>query len=171
LNSGHYAVLGLVGSSGLTEPTPAMLHGIRDAIEWLRRDGDAGSEIKGHKDGYSTSCPGGPLYAWVKKGAPRPGGAAEGEDDVSAKDVWDYGIDPDDTPGGTKWRAESLLRSIRLRVVNIETKLDAQAATIDRLVDALGAAQPDLDALKVEIREAIENVSVRLDVADEPPKE
>ncbi|MFI6886743.1 N-acetylmuramoyl-L-alanine amidase [Streptosporangium canum] len=71
-NSGHYAVLGLVGTSGVTEPPAAMLHGIRDAIEWLRDKGGAGDEIKGHRDGYATSCPGGPLYAWVKRGAPRP---------------------------------------------------------------------------------------------------
>ncbi|MEV4378979.1 peptidoglycan-binding protein [Streptosporangium sp. NPDC049644] len=74
LNSGHYAVLGLVGSSGLTKPTDGILHGILDAIEYLRDKGGAGKEIKGHRDGYSTSCPGEPLYAWVKRGAPRPGG-------------------------------------------------------------------------------------------------
>ncbi len=75
LNSGHYAVLGLVGSSGFTKPTDGVLHGILDAIEYLRDKGGAGKEIKGHRDGYSTSCPGEPLYAWVKRGAPRPGGA------------------------------------------------------------------------------------------------
>jgi len=74
LNSGHYAVCGLVGNSGLVEPNDAMLHGILDAIEWLRAEGGAGREIKGHRDGYATDCPGGPLYAWVKRGAPRPGG-------------------------------------------------------------------------------------------------
>ncbi|WP_327333725.1 N-acetylmuramoyl-L-alanine amidase [Streptomyces anulatus] len=72
LNSQHYAVCGLLGSSGLTTPPDAMLSGIRDAIEYLRKQGDAGSEIKAHRDGYPTSCPGGPLYAWVQKGAPRP---------------------------------------------------------------------------------------------------
>jgi Putative peptidoglycan binding domain len=74
LNSDHYAVLGLVGSSGLTKPTDGILHGILDAVEYLRDKGGAGKEIKGHRDGYSTSCPGEPLYAWVKRGAPRPGG-------------------------------------------------------------------------------------------------
>lgn len=71
-NSGHYAVLGLVGNSGFTEPNDEMLHGIRDAIEYLREKGNAGSEIKGHRDGYSTDCPGSFLYKWVKAGAPRP---------------------------------------------------------------------------------------------------
>lgn len=76
LNQGHYAVLGLVGSSGLTQPTPEMLHAIRDGIELLRKNG-AGTEIKGHRDGYATACPGGPLYAWVQKGAPRPGATSK----------------------------------------------------------------------------------------------
>ena len=73
LNKAHYAIVGLVGSEGLTEPTDAMLGAIRDGIELLRKHG-AGTEIKGHKDGYATACPGPKLYAWVQKGAPRPGG-------------------------------------------------------------------------------------------------
>ncbi|NEA53615.1 N-acetylmuramoyl-L-alanine amidase [Streptomyces sp. SID13666] len=74
LNKAHYAVCAMVGDSGLTSPTTAQLSGLRDAIEWLRASGGAGSEIRGHRDGYATDCPGGPLYAWVQKGAPRPGG-------------------------------------------------------------------------------------------------
>lgn len=80
LNTGHYAVCGLVGNSGLTKPTNAMLHGIRDAIGWLRDEGAAGGEIKGHRDGYATDCPGAALYAWVRQGAPRPSGNSEEED-------------------------------------------------------------------------------------------
>lgn len=72
LNRDHYAVLGMLGSTGLTDPTDAMLGGILDAIQLLRDKGGAGKEIKGHRDGYSTDCPGGPLYAWVRAGAPRP---------------------------------------------------------------------------------------------------
>lgn len=72
LNTGHYAVCGMVGDSGLTAPTTDMLTGLRDAVEWFRREGGAGPEIKGHRDGYATDCPGEPLYAWVQAGAPRP---------------------------------------------------------------------------------------------------
>jgi peptidoglycan hydrolase-like protein with peptidoglycan-binding domain len=74
LNSGHYAVLGMVGATGLVEPTDAMLDGILDAVELLRERGGAGREIRGHRDGYATSCPGDALYAWVRRGCPRPGG-------------------------------------------------------------------------------------------------
>lgn len=77
LNTNHYAVCAMLGDSGLTEPTEAMLNGLVDAIEWLRRDGGAGPEIRGHRDGYATSCPGEPLYAWVRAGAPRPTTAAK----------------------------------------------------------------------------------------------
>ncbi|MEV0586307.1 N-acetylmuramoyl-L-alanine amidase [Nonomuraea sp. NPDC050310] len=74
LNSQHYAILALIGNSGYAVPTPGLLHGIRDAIEFLRAHGDAGNEIKGHRDGYKTDCPGDRLYAWIRRGAPRPGG-------------------------------------------------------------------------------------------------
>ncbi|MGW1177603.1 peptidoglycan-binding protein [Kitasatospora sp. NPDC002543] len=74
LNEAHYAVCGLIGSSGSTEPTPELLNGLRDAIEYCVRQGPAGPEIKGHRDGYSTDCPGPALYAWVTSGAPRPSG-------------------------------------------------------------------------------------------------
>lgn len=72
LNEQDYAVCLLVGSSGLTQPTDAQLHGARDAIEYCRAEGPAGDWLGGHRDGYATSCPGDPLYAWVKRGAPRP---------------------------------------------------------------------------------------------------
>lgn len=75
LNQAHYAILGLVGTTGITRPTDAMLNAIRDGIELLRKNG-AGTEIKGHRDGYATSCPGPALYAWVQAGAPRPTAAA-----------------------------------------------------------------------------------------------
>lgn len=70
LNAGHYAVLGLVGNAGLVQPTDGVLHAILDAIQYLRDKGRAGTEIKGHRDGYSTDCPGDPLYDWIRRGAP-----------------------------------------------------------------------------------------------------
>jgi len=72
LNRDHYAIVGLVGDSGVTQPTDAMLDAIRDGIELLQRNG-AGPEIKGHRDGFPTDCPGEPLEAWVRAGAPRSG--------------------------------------------------------------------------------------------------
>ena len=73
LNHAHYSIVGLVGDSGDVTPTDLMLGSIRDGIELLQANG-AGPEIKGHRDGYPTDCPGDALYNWVKQGAPRPGG-------------------------------------------------------------------------------------------------
>jgi len=84
LNQAHYAVVGLVGSEGLTQPPDEMLGAIRDGIELLREHG-AGTEIKGHRDGYATICPGAPLYAWVQKGAPRPAGTGSGPSTTQPK--------------------------------------------------------------------------------------
>jgi uncharacterized RmlC-like cupin family protein len=72
LNEQDYAVLLMVGSSGLTKPTDAQLHGARDAIDYCRREGPAGTWLGGHRDGYATACPGDTVYAWAKAGAPRP---------------------------------------------------------------------------------------------------
>lgn len=90
LNARDYAVCALLGSKGLTTPPDAMLHGLRDALEWLRRDGNAGTWIGGHRDGYATECPGDKLYAWVQRGAPRPGSAPAPADDVYVVKAGDY---------------------------------------------------------------------------------
>lgn len=76
LNKKDYAVCAMLGNSGLVQPTDAMLGGLVDAIEWLRRGGGAGREVLGHRDGYPTACPGDPLYAWVHAGAHRPDGSS-----------------------------------------------------------------------------------------------
>jgi hypothetical protein len=89
LNEGHYAVCALLGSSGLVQPPDRQLHGIRDAIEYCRSKGPAGTEIRGHRDGYATACPGDALYAWVRKGAPRPSSGRENpEDDMPQRRLY-----------------------------------------------------------------------------------
>lgn len=73
LNAGHYAILLLVGNSGVTEPTDNMklaFHGARDYLSGS--PGNAGAEILGHRDGYNTDCPGTPIYGWVSSGAKLP---------------------------------------------------------------------------------------------------
>ncbi|MDF5752408.1 peptidoglycan recognition family protein [Spongiactinospora sp. TRM90649] len=73
LNSGHYAILVLVGSSGVTRITDSMKRAFHGARDYLRERGDAGAEIKGHRDGYATDCPGPSVYPWIRAGAPKPG--------------------------------------------------------------------------------------------------
>lgn len=87
LNDAHYAVCAMVGSSGLVSPTTAQLGGILDAVAWLRSAGGAGPEIACHQDGYPTDCPGGPLTAWVRAGAPRPKTTTSQENDMQANEI------------------------------------------------------------------------------------
>ncbi|KAI9373915.1 N-acetylmuramoyl-L-alanine amidase domain-containing protein [Aspergillus egyptiacus] len=77
LNEDHYAVLAFLGKTGLSEPTDEQILGIQDAIAYLRRAG-AGNEIKGHRDGFSTECPGEALYALLESGELDPGTLYEG---------------------------------------------------------------------------------------------
>jgi hypothetical protein len=133
LNKAHYAIVGLVGSEGLTQPTDGMLGAIRDGIELLRQHG-AGSEIKGHKDGYATSCPGPKLYAWVLKGAPRPGGTVtQPSQPTPAKPkvslahvVYAARHDPAAAQGHTSYKAE---------VLTVERALKAEGLLPGQYVD------------------------------------
>lgn len=92
LNARHYAVCAMLGASGLVQPTDAMLHGLVDAIEWLRGSGAAGGDVLGHRDGYATACPGDPLYAWVQAGAQRPDGTGGGAEEIARYQVTINGL-------------------------------------------------------------------------------
>lgn len=111
LNGAHYAVCALLGSSGLTTPPTAMLGGLRDAIDWLRDAGDAGHEIRGHKDGHATACPGAALYAWVKNGAPRP--TADGGTYTVREGDTLWAIAAAQLGDGTRWKEISTLNRLR----------------------------------------------------------
>jgi hypothetical protein len=173
LNQAHYAIVGLVGSSGLTKPTDAMLNAIRDGIDLLRKNG-AGSEIKGHRDGYATACPGPELYAWVQKGAPRP--TAPQEDDPMAgmtkQDIYDavWKTDqvaaPDTAPDrktNTNWQPQSYIKDIGNRVRAMDARLTAQSAAITKLAQLVGS---DVDTAQVvaAVEKAIADAVVKVSV-------
>ncbi|WP_157983569.1 peptidoglycan-binding domain-containing protein [Nocardiopsis sp. TNDT3] len=82
LNSQHQAILILVGSSGHTEPTEDQVAASREAAEYVRDRGH-GNEIRGHRDGYATSCPGEPLYRLLRAGKLTPGASGGGSGDSS----------------------------------------------------------------------------------------
>ena len=175
LNDQDYAVLLLVGSSGLTRPTDAQLHGARDAIDYCRKEGPAGTWLGGHRDGYATSCPGDAVYAWAKAGAPRP---ATEEDDMplTKNDVatlWKtdgvIGVPADWSPGNDHWAPASLLIDIGKRLRVLQANDAAQLAAITAMATALGRvdAAVDVDALVASVRaavtEAVESIDVRLE--------
>jgi N-acetylmuramoyl-L-alanine amidase len=63
-NDSYYAVCALIGSRDT--PGERLKSGTDAAIRYCRRHG-AASRLKGHRDFKSTSCPGGPLYEWLRK--------------------------------------------------------------------------------------------------------
>lgn len=71
LNRAHYAILWMGGTKGVVTPSSSAVASIKELIQYLRAHG-TGSEIKGHRDGYATSCPGDPLYKLVKDGKLEP---------------------------------------------------------------------------------------------------
>jgi hypothetical protein len=137
LNSGHYAVLGLVGTSGLVQPPDDMLNGIVDAIEYLREKGDAGDQIKGHRDGYPTDCPGDVLYAWVRKGAPRP----SAEEPPGEEEPSDPGAGPEPGPETPEWPGRLLKYPPIMRGDDVRT-WQARMAELGYEIDADGAYGP-----------------------------
>jgi hypothetical protein len=150
LNVAHYAIVGLVGSSGLTEPTDAMLGAIRDGIDLLRQNG-AATEIKGHRDGYATACPGAPLYAWVQKGAPRPNSTPPIEED-------DMPLTDDDVNRialavhGYRNKAadEKSIAETGKRIPDAYAYLTRTHDSTQALVDQVDALQPELTPADVQ---------------------
>lgn len=67
----------------------------------------------------------------------------------------------------THWAGGTFQRNTYLVVKRLEATLAAQQVTIDKLADAVAAGPgADLEALKAEIRSAIEGVTVRLSVEE-----
>lgn len=64
-NDDWYAVCYLGGTGdGFTD---AGKGGMIAAVAWLRRDGDAGPRVNGHRDHKSTDCPGPAIYEWLNE--------------------------------------------------------------------------------------------------------
>lgn len=171
LNEQDYAVLLLVGSSGLTKPTTAQLDGARDAIDYCREKGPAGDWIGGHRDGYATACPGDAIYAWAKNGAPRPGEEEDPMAGITKQDIYnavwltDAATPPKGTASATnpRWAPASLLRDVTERVRGMEKSLAAQSAAITALAGQIGQ-DVDTAAVVAAVEQAIKDAVITVDV-------
>jgi hypothetical protein len=176
-NTEWYSVTLMSGPS--EDPTPAQIDAVRELRAWLMGKG-VGPLVKGHRDFYSTSCPGDRLYRLVKNGTftkpasgdakPAAGAKQQEDDDVSAKDVWTYEIPVEwGSKDNPSWQAKSILVNAGQRLRNIEAKLDAQGAVIRELAAALAQRDTEIDveALVGRIEAAISNVNVRLEVGEQ----
>lgn len=137
LNADHDAVCVLYGTND-DHATGEVVNAVREVIQDLRDHG-TGEEIKGHRDGYPTACPGEPLYDLVKSGAFEP--TNKKEDDLpTPKDVWSY----KNTEQGEKSDAYAYLRNtkteldaVNKKVTSLERKIDALTKTLNGLVTKL----------------------------------
>lgn len=164
--------------SGPTEdPTPAQIDAVRQLRAWLMSRG-VGGAVRGHRDFFSTSCPGDRLYRLVKDGTFTRGASTTSreDDDVSAKELWQHELD---VPFGSKenpsWQVGNIVVNnakwtyeMRSTLAQLGAKVDAQSVTIQALIELLKQRNDgiDVDALMARIEQAIERVQVRLDVAD-----
>lgn len=171
LNEQDYAVCLLVGSSGLTRPTEAQLHGARDAIDYCREEGPAGDWLGGHRDGYATTCPGDAVYAWAKAGAPRPA-----EEDpmagMSRQDIFDAvwkldqiaaPKDAADYATNKTWQPQSILKDLQARIRSMDKRLAAQTAAITALAGQIGE-DVDTAAVVAAVQQAIADAVIQVDV-------
>lgn len=71
-NARFYAVCGLWGQDDLL--TDDAKGGVLDAIQVMRGQGGAGSQVKPHQFFHATACPGTPTVAWLNAGLPAPPG-------------------------------------------------------------------------------------------------
>ena len=172
-NSTFYSVTLMSGPG--EDPTPAQINAVRELRQWLMDKG-VGPLVKGHRDFFSTSCPGDRLYRLVRDGTFTKGAVSTSneEDDVAAKDLWQHELKvPFGSAENPEWQAGNVLvnaakwvHEMRSRLKEMDAKLDAQNATIKALAEALAVRDGsiDPDALIDRIRTELDNVSVTLSV-------
>lgn len=140
LNADHDAIVVLYGTNDKSVSAD-VVQGLKEAIQYLRSHG-SGNEIKGHRDGYPTLCPGDPLYAFVKSGKLEPN--SKDDDEVTPadiakiadavvdrllsadvfdapKDAADYSADPKSTKH--YWTGRSVFSELVNKVRSIDKKL------------------------------------------------
>ena len=154
-NSTWYSVTLMSGPD--EDPTPEQINAVRQLRVWLMSKG-VGAAVKGHRDFFSTSCPGDRLYRMVRDGVFSK--APSEEDELpSVKDVWTYEIPvPFGSKDNPEWQAKSLLVNHGVWLRKIAAKVDAQNATIKALAEALAQrdSQLDIDALVARIRAEVD---------------
>jgi hypothetical protein len=151
-NSSWYSATLMSGPG--ERPTDAQVDAVRQLRRWLMGQG-VGGEVRGHRDFYSTSCPGDLLYRMVKDGtfARSPSGGRE-EDEVGAKDVWQHELPvPFGKPENPEWQAGNLLVNIAKWALDTGRRLGAAEARLEALAQDTAAIRKDLADLKQMLAE------------------
>lgn len=188
----HYYGIEIENLGDGRDPYPVVQY--QAAVRWAtaicRAHGWSADSVIGHKEGTRRKID--PTFdmdtfrdAVAARLAHEPGwNPGEQEDDPMAgftkQDVYDAvwktdavaaPADAPDARTNKTWQAQSYLKDTNARVRSLEKRLTALQATNSTLVDAvavLASNVGDLDpaAIVTELRDAIESISVRLEVAD-----
>lgn len=179
---------------GDERPTAAQLAAARWLYDQACRRSGRRLAMRGHRDGFPTTCPGDALYQWVRSGMPAPlgsggggttspvgGGAGGGtrfeEDDVELTDNIPLSTQQKKSWGMDKMTVEDALKSAYLaRRWAYSAKQDA-ASTLE-IVTAMAAAGRALSAEEIEaaaergarkaIDDEIDNATVTLNTGGTP---
>ena len=172
-NTTWYSVTLMSGPA--EDPTPEQVEAVRQLRAWLMSKG-VGPAVKGHRDFFSTSCPGDRLYRLVRDGVFSRSATEQEDDDVSAKDMWNHELAvPFGSAENPSWHAGNVLvntakwaKENRETLAALGAKLAGQTAAIRELAGALAQrdGEIDVEALVARIEAAIERVQIRLDVPD-----
>ena len=123
-NTQYGSVLALLGIG--EKPTPAMLDAIRRAPAYLNTPLRLFTHNQVRPE--PTACPGPDLTAWIKAGYPAQ------EEDVAAKDVWDYVLE--DKVTGEKKSAEKVVIQTKRKVDAILALISAQQSGDQATIEA-----------------------------------
>ena len=104
-----------------------------------------------------TACPGPDLTKWIKAGYPAP------EEDVAAKDIWDYALD--NFVQGGKSKAGALVSRTHQRTAELTVELASVKATVDLIASTTNlTAQEIEDAAQAGAKAALENLKITAEV-------
>lgn len=117
-NTSWYAVQCMWGSRSGSVTEQLFVAG-RDAIDYCRSAGRAGILLRGHRDFKGTDCPGDQLYAWLRRGAPRPGGSGTPSGGTPQKPILDlseviWAATHADVAPGTEERIKMIRATLRV---------------------------------------------------------
>ena len=151
-NVKYGSILALVG---MDDPiTDDLLNAILAAREYL-----GVTVLKTHNDvrPEPTACPGPDLTKWIKSGYPAP------EEDVAAKDIWDYALD--NFVQGGKSKAGALVSRTHQRTAELTVELASVKATVDLIASTTSLTAKQIeDAAQAGAASALENLKIDLTV-------
>ncbi|MFI7448059.1 peptidoglycan recognition family protein [Nonomuraea sp. NPDC049714] len=141
-NADWYSVTLMSGPG--EKPTAAQIEAVRGLRAWLMSKGVAGA-VKGHRDFYSTSCPGDSLYRLVRDGTftkgPSGSQAIEEDDDMDVNAFWhDARIKMNKGEDAESERSPAaFLQELETEQDRTQQRLDRIEAKQDEILAKLGA--------------------------------